>query len=55
MDAMPNIQKKAFIAMMNNQAKRLIVDTAYKTVGKSTRLVLIYDNGEREVFSGVAV
>lgn len=46
------IHKAAFLARINQRAARRAVDTYYDRIGKADRLVIVYDNGEREVFKG---
>jgi len=47
------IDKKALIARLNELRQRPIVDTEYETANGVTRLVLVFENGHREVFKGL--
>jgi hypothetical protein len=47
------INRKAFIALLNQQRRREVVDFEYVTERGVTRLVLIFDTGERSVFRGL--
>jgi hypothetical protein len=48
----PNISKAAFLARFNDRARRFAVDARFINDGGKCRLVIVYDNGEREPFRG---
>ena len=54
MDRAINLSKKAFIAMLNDRARRrVVVDTFYKVIDGKQRLVIQYSDGSQEVFKGL--
>ena len=53
MDRVPNIRKEAFIARVNDREGRRVVDTCWEMVEGEQKLILLLDNGEREIFKGL--
>lgn len=53
MHKVPEISKAAFLARINFRAGRFAVDTDYKTIDGRCRLVVIFNNGDREIFAGL--
>lgn len=47
------IDKKAFIARINNLRKRPVVDTRYDVIDGTTKLILVYIDGSEEIFKGL--
>jgi hypothetical protein len=51
-----NINKKAFIARVNEAARAIVVDTYYKSVAEGgCILMLVYSNGTEKPFEGLRV
>lgn len=55
MDQAPHIHKKAFIALVNDRRKRLVVDTRYAFDNGENKMILIFDDGLEEIFKGLRV
>jgi len=53
MEQATTISKAAFLALLNSGAKRVAVDTEYDRSHAKTRLVILYNNGDREIFKGL--
>ena len=53
MDACPNVQKKAFLARINELRKCKAVDTRYVRVGEKTKLILVFEDGTETEFKGL--
>lgn len=49
----PEITKTAFLARLNNRASRRAVDCNHKIIDGTCRLVIVFDNGDREIFRGL--
>ena len=47
------ILKSAFIAHVNDMRRFTVVDTHYKIIDGSAKLVLVFENGSEEIFKGV--
>jgi hypothetical protein len=47
------ISKRAFIARLNQQARRVVVDTFYKVIDGEQKLILKYNDGSQEIFKGL--
>ena len=54
MQRAPEISKVAFLARLNDRARRFAVDAHFITDSGECRLVIVYDTGEREPFQGFA-
>ena len=55
MNRVAEIDKRAFIARVNEHARVVVVDMYYRTIGEplnKTELVLVYDDGTERVFRG---
>jgi hypothetical protein len=52
MQRIPKISKTAFLARINNRARRFAVDTIYEMIDGRCRLFIIFNNGDREIFAG---
>lgn len=48
-----HIHKKAFIALLNDSRKRVVVDTRYIFIGDKQKLILVYSDGSQETFKGL--
>ena len=53
MDRLITVHKKAFIARVNDRRGRRVVDTCYEMVDGEQKLILLLDNGKREIFKGL--
>lgn len=53
MDQTTTITKKAFIAHLNDLRNRVVVDTEFRMIAGSQKLVLIYEDGKQETFKGL--
>jgi hypothetical protein len=52
MQRAPQISKAAFLARLNERARRFAVDVHYIRDNGKCRLVIVYENGDREQFRG---
>lgn len=53
MERAPHISKAAFLARINERARRFAVDCRHEKQGDKSVLVIKYDNGQTEIFSGL--
>ena len=53
MDRLHNMNKKAVIAFLNDRRERSVVDTRFEMVDGEQKLILVLDNGRREIFKGL--
>ena len=53
MNRVPEISKAAFLALINNRASRLAVNCDHKIIDGTCRLIIVFDNGDREIFRGL--
>ena len=53
MNQFPVISKVAFLARINDRARRVAVDTVPEMIDGRCRLMIIFDNGDREIFRGL--
>jgi len=49
----PQISKAAFLARINNRARRFAVDSYYRQHNGQTVLFIRYDDGSTEIFTGL--
>ncbi len=47
------MHKKAVMAFLNERRNRIIVDTSYEMIDGKQKLILLLDNGQREIFKGL--
>lgn len=53
MEQPTEITKRAFIAHVNDVRKRAVVDTHYKVIDGSAKLILVLEDGSQETFKGL--
>ena len=53
METCPNVQKRAFIARLNDRAGRVVVDTYYARKNGRDVLMIVYDDGSEREFKGL--
>jgi len=53
MNQATEISKKAFLARLNELRQRAAVDTEYETINGETKLILVLEDGSRQVFEGL--
>lgn len=53
MQRLPEISKTAFLARINFRAGRFAINTTREMIDGQWRLVIIYNDGEREIFAGL--
>lgn len=53
MNRVPEISKATFLALINNRASRLAVDCDRRVIDGTCRLIVVFDNGDREIFRGL--
>jgi hypothetical protein len=53
MQKLPEISKAAFLARVNDRARRVAVDSVFELIDGRCRLVILFNNGDREIFAGL--
>jgi hypothetical protein len=53
MQTAPQISKAAFLARINDRARRFAVDSYYTQQNGQTVLLVTYDDGSKKVFRGL--
>ena len=53
MNRVPEISKAAFLALINLRVSRRAVNCEHRVIDGTCRLVVHFDNGDREIFRGL--
>jgi len=53
MNRVPEISKAAFLALINDRVSRLAVSCEHRVIDGTCRLIVVFDNGDREIFRGL--
>ena len=52
MDRLTEITKAAFLAKFNECRNRTAVDAQYRTINGSSKLIIVFEDGSEEIFTG---